>query len=339
MRFYSRLLAALAAFFIACAPAHAVFELGTGICETTTTTGTGTLNLAGAYTTGGITYLSFASQITSTNTVPYTIEDSSGKFEHGQGVFTDAAPDTLTRVADWSSDGSGAELTLPAGTHIVCLQTGEETLTGFVAALGPLTIDLGAADTTLARSAAGEGTIEGDALKHAGKQTIWVPAGAMKSNTTNGCAAASNETGTNDLMYPTCNFDTSTQEVVQFNVAMPKNWNEGTVTAIAYWSHPATTVNFGVEWDVACVSLSNDDALDTAFGTAIEVGADTGGTTDDLYVTAETGAITCAGTPAVDDDTFFRVRRVPADAGDTLAVDARLHGVKVFYTDDASSDD
>lgn len=107
-------------------PARAAFEQGTGICETTTTTGTGTVNLAGAYTSGTPDFVSFVSQITSGSTVPYTIESSDGKFEHGQGVFTDASPDTLTRVAFWSTDGSGAELTLPAGTHIVCLQTGEE---------------------------------------------------------------------------------------------------------------------------------------------------------------------------------------------------------------------
>jgi hypothetical protein len=121
MRLFAILMLALAA-----APAHAATELGTGICETSTTTGTGTLTLAGAYTTN-ITYLSFASQITSGNTVAYTIESSNGKFEHGDGVFTDAASDTLTRVAAWSSDGAGAELTLPVGTHIVCLQPGEET--------------------------------------------------------------------------------------------------------------------------------------------------------------------------------------------------------------------
>jgi hypothetical protein len=121
-----RLLLSLLALLLFVTPAHAADELGTGICETTSTTGTGTLNLAGAYTTGGITYLDFVSQITSTNVVPYTIQSSDGKFEAGEGTFTDATPDTLSRTASWSSDGVGAELTLPAGTHVVCLQASEQ---------------------------------------------------------------------------------------------------------------------------------------------------------------------------------------------------------------------
>lgn len=98
-------------------PVFAAFDAGDIICETSTTTGTGTLNLAGAVTN----YATFVSQITSGSTVNYHISASDGKLETGVGVLTDATPDTLTRVAYWSSDGSGAELNLPAGTHTVCL--------------------------------------------------------------------------------------------------------------------------------------------------------------------------------------------------------------------------
>jgi hypothetical protein len=109
------ILAALACLFIT--PAQAAFDVGDLVCETSTTTGTGTLNLAGAVSN----YLTFVSQIASGNTVPYHIRASDGKLETGIGTFTDATPDTLSRTADWSTDGSGAELTLPAGTHTVCL--------------------------------------------------------------------------------------------------------------------------------------------------------------------------------------------------------------------------
>lgn len=414
-----------ALFFAGAAPAHAAFELGTGVCETSTSTGTGTINLAGAYTAGPVDYLSFLSQITSGNTVPYTIESSDGKFEHGTGTFTDATPDTLSRTAGFSSDGVGVALNLPAGTHVVCLQWGEETFTGgnltpYFASielghasdttierssageitvegtaivevndsptLGTITttgtIELGhasdttiarasagevtiegvsivevndsptlgtitttgnvelghASDTTLARTAAGEASLEGDAIKHAGKQTIWVPASALIPNTTNGCASARNETTTNDVMHATCDFDTTTEEYAQFSVTFPKNWNEGTVTLQFYWSHPSTATNFGVVWEGVCQANSDSDALDTAFGTEQEI-ADTGGTTDDVFITSETPAITCAGTPAEGDIIMFRVNREPANGSDTMAVDARLMGVKVLYTDNASSDD
>jgi hypothetical protein len=112
-----RLLWAAFAAALFLSPAHAAYDVGDIVCETSTTTGTGTLNLGGAVTN----YATFISQITSGSSVNYHITASDGTLETGVGVLTDAAPDTLTRVAYWSTDGSGAELTLPAGTHTVCL--------------------------------------------------------------------------------------------------------------------------------------------------------------------------------------------------------------------------
>jgi hypothetical protein len=101
--------------------ASAANQLTDIACETSTTTGTGTLNLAGAKTGG---YLGFAAAgVTSGNSVPYSIVTGTGltrKLETGIGVFTDASPDTLTRVADWSTDGTGAELNL-SETSTVCV--------------------------------------------------------------------------------------------------------------------------------------------------------------------------------------------------------------------------
>ena len=57
--------------------------------ETSTTTGTGTLNLAGAEQG----YESFVSGIGTTNTTFYAIENNSaGEFEVGIGTVTDASP-------------------------------------------------------------------------------------------------------------------------------------------------------------------------------------------------------------------------------------------------------
>jgi hypothetical protein len=117
MVFFQRLLWAAFAAALFLSPAHAAYDVGDIICETSTTTGTGTLNLGGAVTN----YATFISQITSGSSVNYHITASDGTLETGVGVLTDATPDTLTRVAYWSTDGSGAELTLPAGTHTVCL--------------------------------------------------------------------------------------------------------------------------------------------------------------------------------------------------------------------------
>jgi hypothetical protein len=205
-------------------------------------------------------------------------------------------------------------------------------------AVGFGSIELGhASDTTLARSAAGEMTIEGTLVKKVGTETIYVPASAMTTRTTNGAAAGTVETTTNKIMFSTLDFDTTTQEFAQFSVRMPKSWNLGTVTATFAWSHASTTTNFGVVWALEAVAISDGDAGDAAFGTAQQV-ADTGGTTNTLYVTSATSAITIAGTPAAQDWVVFQVKRVPADASDTMAIDARLHGVTINYTTNASTD-
>ena len=180
-------------------------------------------------------------------------------------------------------------------------------------------------------------TVNADNLIEQGVHTAWVPAVAMTTRTTNGAASHSEELASNDIMLGGFDFDAATKEAVQFQIGMPESWNEGTVTAILYWKHPSTTTNFDVVWGVSGVAVGNDDALDAAFGTEITV-TDTGGTTDDLYITAATSAITIAGTPAAGDLVTFQVARVAANGSDTLAVDATLIGVKILLTLNAATD-
>lgn len=168
-------------------------------------------------------------------------------------------------------------------------------------------------------------------------QTIWIPAGAMVARTTNGAATGTVETTTNKVMIKTLDFDASADEFAQFSVRMPKGWDEGTVTFVPVWSHPATTTNFDVVWGLQGLAVSNDGALDTAFGTA-QTSTDTGGTTNDIYIGPVSSAITIAGTPAVEDVVIFQVYRDADNVGDTLAVDARLHGVTVYYTTTSLND-
>jgi hypothetical protein len=171
-----------------------------------------------------------------------------------------------------------------------------------------------------------------------GKQAIYIAAGSITPSVTGGCAAlATVATSANHPDLQTLDFDTTTQEYAQFSVVMPSSWDEGTVTFKAHWSHAATTVNFGVVWNLQALAISDDDAIDAAFGTAQQV-ADTGGTTSDLYTSAESSAITVAGSPAAGDVVFFRISRVTGDASDTMAIDARLHGITLFITTDACVD-
>lgn len=159
----------------------------------------------------------------------------------------------------------------------------------------------------------------------------WVPAGAITPSATGGCQSLTTiASAANQPDIQTLNFDGTTQEYGQFAIAPPAGWSGGTVTFAPVWSHPSTTTNFGVVWDLQAVAVSNDDTILANFGTA-QTSTDTGGTTDDLYIGPTSAAITIAGTPADGDMVFFRIGRVTGDGSDTMAVDARLHGVRVFF--------
>ena len=116
-----RIIIALAALLLAVIPARAAQQYSNIACETSSTSGTGTINLAGAISAQG--YLGFIqSGITSGNTVPYYIKNSN-KIEVGWGVVTDASPDTMTRNAVITTDDQSApidELTL-SGSSTVCI--------------------------------------------------------------------------------------------------------------------------------------------------------------------------------------------------------------------------
>ncbi len=144
-------------------------------------------------------------------------------------------------------------------------------------------------------------------------------------------------TAANQPDISSLDFDPSTEEYAQFIVPMPKSWNEGTVTAQFVWSHAATVTNFGVVWGIQGVAMGDGDAIAAAFGTAQTV-TDTGGTTNALYYTAATSAVTIAGSPVTGDVVHFRVYRKSADGSDTMTVDARLLAVVLYITTDAGND-
>jgi len=165
-------------------------------------------------------------------------------------------------------------------------------------------------------------------------RSLWIPSAGIRPSSSGGCAAlALVATSANQPDISSLDFDATTAEYAQFWVRMPKNWNESTITAQFYWSHAATTTNFGVAWNIQGVAISDDDTIGVAYGTA-QAATDTGGTTNDLYVSTPTSAITIAGTPAAGDMCAFRVYRDPANGSDTMAIDARLHGVALFYSTD-----
>mgnify|MGYP003125150882 FL=1 len=100
--------------------------------ETSTTTGTGTIDLGGAETG----FETFVSGVGNGNTTFYAIElNSAGEFEVGIGTITDATPDTLSRDTIISSSNSDNAVNFSAGTkNVFCTLPASRTMSpGMVA--------------------------------------------------------------------------------------------------------------------------------------------------------------------------------------------------------------
>ena len=180
----------------------------------------------------------------------------------------------------------------------------------------------------------------------AGRESMWIPAALMRPSVTAGCAVlASDEVTAGQPDKNFLGFDGAADEHAQFVIALPKRWNLGTVTFQAFWSHPTGNTGGldGVAWALQGVSLADDDAFGTAYGTP-EVVSQDGVTDDDLYVTLESAPITIAGSPVAGELQAFRVFRdvshtTPTPPDDLDVVDAQLMGIKLFWTSDKSTDD
>ena len=196
-------------------------------------------------------------------------------------------------------------------------------------------LDAGSLDISGAGDIAGALTNNSVAVKVAGKETIWVPASAMQPTTSNGCSALTTvetTSGRPDLVV--LDFDKDSDEFAQFSVAFPKSWNAGTVTFQVFWAGIAATTD--VDWMVDAVAISNNTTIDVAYGTAVVVTDNAQGAVEELNVSAESGALTIAGSPGDDELCFFRIGRDVS--GDAMAGDARLVGIKLFFTTDLAND-
>jgi hypothetical protein len=207
-----------------------------------------------------------------------------------------------------------------AGTQLA-LHDGSDTGT-FVAAsklTDDRTYDLPDASGTLALL---------ETLPAGGSTNLWIPASAWIPKTTAGCGVDSRETATHDQNFDELLFDTGSDEFADALVVMPSNYNNGTITARFYWT--AASGSGGVAWAIQGRAFANDDALDTAAGTA-QLVTDTLIAANDMHITSATSAVTIGGTPAANTPIQFTIYRDVSDAGDDLAVDARLLGVEILF--------
>lgn len=201
--------------------------------------------------------------------------------------------------------GAGATgATGPAGTAGATGATGPTGVTGVTGATGPT------------------------GPKPSGQ--LWLSAAGMIPAITNGPAQNKTEQTTNKQNVITLDYDPTTQEFAQATIAMPSDWDGGTVTAVFYWMATGTSTN-SVVWACQGRSYGDSETFDQAFGTEQIIQDAHTATALQTLITSATPAITLAGTPAASELVQFQLKRNPADGGDNLAVDAMLLGVMIVF--------
>ena len=238
---------------------------------------------------------------------------------------------TLTTLTVDNVIINGTTIGHTGDTDLMTVASGVLTVAGEVSMT---TLDIGGTNVT--STAAELNKLDGvGTLKQAGLETIYVPASAMYPNTTAGCAELAQVELSNGPELKCLDFDASSDENAQFTVCFPKSWNEGTVTFQAFWT--VTGTNTGtVAWGLSGGSIADDASINTAFGTNVVATAKAfSGTSNDMTVSATSGAVTIANA-AADTMTYFQVMRDVS--ADTQTGDARLLGIKLFFTTNAAND-
>jgi collagen type VII alpha len=282
-----------------------------------------------------------------------TYVDHAGSFANGNSLNVEFAPagqqgaTGATGVTGATGPTGVTGATGPTGPTGVTGDTGEQGETGVTGATGPTgptgvtgaTGPTGPTGVTGATGPTGPTGVTGatgaTGPAGTGKNALWVPAAVMWPRATNGAGEGTYDSGANDVTIKTLDFDTTTQEYAHFVVAMPKSWNEGTVTFVPYWTNTGGSSTQTVVWSLAGRALGDSDAINGTFGT-VQTSTDTWLAQNDLHIGPESSAITIGNSPAQNDLVPFEISRVVGS--DNMAGDALLIGIMLFITTDAAND-
>jgi hypothetical protein len=302
--------------------------------ESSTTTGTGALTLAGAYAG----YRRFSAVCSTNDTTYYCIEaldsngNPSGDWEVGLGTYS--GTNTLTRTTVHFSSNSNAAVNFGAGTKRVFTSATATFLTRLsdlaklTLAQGDLLYYDGSKLTNL-----GAGT-SGQYLKTqgAGANPVWasVSSGGSAWNLQWGPLlneAPSSNFATLDTRngHPCLDFDTSTQETAIFSGVLPADYSGAGITVHIFCSLTSATSGT-VGWDVAIerMDASSLDIDSDSFATAQTVTAVAVPGTSGQLLKMSVNISNGANMDSLAAGEMFRLRIRRDVANDTATGDAEL---------------
>lgn len=258
----------------------------------------------------------------------YTVPASTTAFVKSIAVVNnDASTRTFTLYRGGTANANKiiGPISLPAGYSAWFTSEGWHVLTDQGQVLG-----VGATGATGSTGSTGSQGPQGNAGPAPAGQ-LYLSAAGMWPSVTSGCAAATLiEMSTNKQAVYVLDFDPASVEYAQCQVAMPSDWNAGTITANFYWAVNASVTTVA-RWGIQGASLADNEAIDVAWGTGVSVDDTAQSGAHELYKSAATGAVTIAGAGA-SELVMFRIYREANHANDTMTQDARLIGVMINFT-------
>ncbi len=161
---------------------------------------------------------------------------------------------------------------------------------------------------------------------------ILTPGGALLPSAS--AATRSSTNGTN-FTYQTLDFSNAADSSAYWVFKMPGSLTGATAQVTIYWTATAGTATHGVEFEVSAVGVMDDEVLDSAVGSAVEI-EDALLATADLHISAA-GSLT-HGWAADDLAVVKLLRDVDGHSGSQLAADCKVLCIVLEWKAGSSTD-
>ena len=164
-------------------------------------------------------------------------------------------------------------------------------------------------------------------------RTIVLTPGGAITPSANGVDKSTTD-GTN-FSYQTMDFDNTVDQIAYWVFKVPGSLTSTTAEVSILWTAAAGTVGDEVQFEVSAGGRANDEVIDTALGTAVELD-DALIATGDLHITS---AVTLTHGWVADDLAIVKlIRDVDGPSGTDLAQDAKVLGLIIEWKAGSSTD-